>query len=177
MHPFDGERAPCVYDRIDDYFGWLLYKKRALLIGSQSAEDTAGHAAGADESKAKPRLGAEVRKILRAMRRLEAHLTQDIRELDEPLLRCVPALEDMSPHNVWIDAEGHISGIADWGSLVVKPAVLAAEYPEWLDYPDTEHPMLNTKDGRYMEQAMSAERLCVEVEEVGTPLLLCGFGH
>ena len=176
MYPFDGERAPSVYDRIDDYFGWLLYKKRALLIGSQDM----GDAAGADRPgnlKAKPRLGREVRKILRAMQRLECHLAQEIRELDEPLLRCVPVLEDMGPHNVWIDAEGNISGIADWGSLVVKPAVLAAEYPEWLDYPDAEHPALNAKDGRYMERAMTAERLCVELEEVGrTHLWMRGFG-
>lgn len=96
--------------------------------------------------------------------------------LDEPLLRCVPMLEDMSPRNVWIDGEGRITGIADWGSLVMKPAVLAAEYPEWLDYPDTEHPPLDTKDGKWMEQSMTAERLCVEVEEVRVRLLLCDFG-
>lgn len=172
VHPFDGERAPSVYTRIDDYFGWLLHKKRALLAEIEKNENAAGRAAGTEQ--AKPGLGADVKKIRRAMRRLEAHLAQEIRELDEPLLRCVPVLEDMSPRNVWIDAEGRITGIADWGSLVVKPAVLAAEYPEWLDYPDTEHPALNAKDGRYMEQSVTAERLCVEVEEVGA--LLRGFG-
>ena len=154
VHPFDGTRAPAVFERIDDYFGWLLHKKRARLVGAQALGGT-------------PPLSADARRVLRAMRRLESYIAQDIRALDEPLLRCVPALEDMGPRNVWITAEGHVSGVADWGALVVKPAVLAADYPEWLDYPDAEHPALNAKSGRYTEQAIIAERLCVELEEVG----------
>lgn len=163
-----------MYTHIDDYFGWLLHKKRTLLIETEGGENTAGHTT--ETERAKPGRGAESRKIQRKLRGLEVHLAQVISMLDEPLLRCVPMLEDMSPRNVWIDGEGRITGIADWGSLVMKPAVLAAEYPEWLDYPDTEHPPLDTKDGKWMEQSMTAERLCVEVEEVRVRLLLCDFG-
>ncbi|KAH9832511.1 uncharacterized protein C8Q71DRAFT_256693 [Rhodofomes roseus] len=172
-HPLDGTRAPAVFEGIEDYFGWLLNKKRTLLSAAAARDyaDADNDVKPAYGSRAKgaatnAKLDREQARIRRAFARLEVHLAEALRNLDEPLLRCVPVNEDMGPRNVWLDAEGRIAGVVDWGAHVVKPAVLAAAYPSWLSYPDYEYPQLNARDGKYMESAEEAERLCVRLDNI-----------
>ncbi|KZT68711.1 hypothetical protein DAEQUDRAFT_727592 [Daedalea quercina L-15889] len=171
VHPFDGTRAPSLYERIEDYFGWLLDKKRTLLTDTAKRAKEEKDAALKPATRMTPRQmipkpDPELARIRRGFARLEVHLAEAIRNLDEPLLRSVPAHEDLSPRNVWIDAEGRVTGIVDWGAHIVKPAVLAANYPTWVSYPDHEHPELSARSGRYMDSPEEAERLCVKFDHI-----------
>jgi len=169
IHPFDASRAPAVFERIEDYFGWLLQNKRTLMAASiaRAHVENDGSAVTILRTRlADTKADRELAKIRRAFARLEVHLAEAIRNLDKPLLRCVPVNEHLGPRNVCMDAEGQIADVVDWSAHVVKPAILAAAYPSWLSYPDRDHPQLNARDGRYMESPEDAERLCVWLDLV-----------
>ncbi|KAG6901273.1 hypothetical protein C0995_014325 [Termitomyces sp. Mi166 len=99
------------FDDIRDYFDFLLeMKKHSVTIGG----DDGGHL---DE--------------------LRVHMSALLDDLTSrrsvhSLLRCVLAHEDLNDMNILVDERGSITGVIDWEYQLIKPAILAAEYPPWL---------------------------------------------
>jgi hypothetical protein len=50
------------------------------------------------------------------------------------LLRCVLVHNDLNEMNILVDKGGRITGVIDWEYQTLQPAVLAADYPQWLSY-------------------------------------------
>ena len=96
------------------------------------------------------RPGARERALLR-LEQCRKILLEECRTLDSPFLRR-PALrhEDIRPANVLLDQQtGSVTGIIDWEYHSIAPAVLAAEYPPWLNYTGANDPRFGNDGSAY----------------------------
>jgi len=115
-----------------------------------------------------------------ALMRLENLISEIVFGYDAALLRGVPSHhEDFSAQNVFINSEGCITGIIDWEFHMVKPTVLAAAYPSWIDYNGTADPRFVDKKGQFssfwMASPVDAKRLRQEYDAVCVTALKSTF--
>jgi Phosphotransferase enzyme family len=106
-------RASRVFENIQQYLAFLFeMKKNSSLIGG----DDGGHI---DELKG----------------HVEGILVEMLSQMPtSSLLRCILVHNDLNDMNILVDKHGCITGIIDWEYQTLQPAVLAADYPQWLSY-------------------------------------------
>ena len=104
------------------------------------------------------------------LKQLESLISESVSGYDAELLRGVPSHQDFSAHNVFINGEGLITSIIDWEFHIVKPAVLAADYPAWIRYSGTADPRFVDKMSQFssfwMASPVDAKRLRQEYDAV-----------
>ena len=104
------------------------------------------------------------------LKQLESLISESVSGYDAELLRGVPSHQDFSAHNVFINGEGLITSIIDWEFHIVKPAVLAANYPAWIRYNGTADPRFVDKMSQFssfwMASPVDAKKLRQEYDAV-----------
>ena len=104
------------------------------------------------------------------LKQLESLISESVSGYDAELLRGVPSHQDFNGHNVFINGEGLITSIIDWEFHMVKPAVLAADYPAWIRYNGTADPRFVDKTSQFssfwMASPVDAKRLRQEYDAV-----------
>jgi hypothetical protein len=147
-----GLHAPSsVFESIEEYFRWLISIKKSLVaVVGTTKSDLAE---------------AQV-----TLKRLENLISESASGYDAAFLRGVPSHEDLSGQNVFINAQGLITGIIDWEFHMVKPAVLAAAYPSWIRYDGTADPRFVDKKSQFssfwMASPVDAKKLRQEYDAV-----------
>lgn len=113
-----------IFESIEEYFRWLIsVKKTSTAVGTTKPD--------LDEAQV-------------TLEQLENLILEAVSGYDAELLRGVPSHQDFSGQNVFINDEGLITNVIDWEFHVVKPAVLAADYPTWIRYNGTGDPRLSS---------------------------------
>jgi Phosphotransferase enzyme family len=139
-----------VFQSIEEYFKWLISVKKTLAGVGTTKPDL-------DEARA-------------TLERLENLISESVSGYDAAFLRGVPSHQDFCGQNVFINDEGFITGVIDWEFHMVKPAVLAAAYPDWIRYDGTADPRFVNKKGQFssfwMASPVDAKRLRREYDAV-----------
>jgi hypothetical protein len=139
-----------VFESIEEYFRWLIsVKKTSTALGITKPD--------LDEAQV-------------TLKQLENLILESVSRYDAELLRGVPSHQDFSGHNVFINGEGLITSVIDWEFHMVKPAVLAADYPAWIRYNGTADPRFVDKTSQFssywMAGPLDAKRLRQEYDAV-----------
>ena len=104
------------------------------------------------------------------LKQLESLISESVSGYDAELLRGVPSHQDFNGQNVFINGEGLITSVIDWEFHIVKPAVLAADYPAWIRYNGTADPRFVDKMSQFssfwMASPVDAKRLRQEYDTV-----------
>ncbi|KAJ7581085.1 hypothetical protein C8J56DRAFT_256880 [Mycena floridula] len=102
-----------------------------------------------------------------ALRQLEKHLPVLLSVVNQPsALRSVLGHEDLHAQNILASSDGHVTGIVDWEAHCVKPAILGAEYPDWLLYDGPQDPRFASASNWWLESPAESARLCSIFEKV-----------
>ena len=105
--------ASRVFDNIQQYLAFLFeMKKNSPVIGGDDGshiDELKGHVDG---------ILAEILSKMPTSR----------------LFRCVLVHDDLHEMNILVDKGGRITGVIDWEYQTLQPAILAADYPQWLSY-------------------------------------------
>lgn len=144
--------ADKVFDDISEYMAYFFsLKRRSPVIGSDGSALLSAQAVISD-------LEAHVRLLLE-------------RVIGNPsFLRCVLCHGDLHGGNILADSHGNITGILDWELHSIQPAILAAEYPNWLSYDGVEDPRFANPDNWWLESPAESARLRELFEQVGISL-------
>ncbi|KAH9859111.1 kinase-like domain-containing protein [Lenzites betulinus] len=122
--------ATQLFDTLED---WL-----AALVAARARSD----AIGTDP--------AERREGERVLARLAAEFSAMCARLARPALRrCVLVHDDLNHSNILVDAGGDITGIIDWEYASIRPAVMAADYPDFLRYDGVADPALESNKNSF----------------------------
>ena len=148
LAPQHSVSATKVFCDIKEFFDFLFaVKRRSKFIGEDSASRE---------------------RAMTVLNTLEAHIRSLLLTIAAPLLRCTFVHDDLNYANILIDESGRITGVVDWEFHSLQPAILAADYPLWLDYKGCEDPRFAPDGTCWLESREESDRLCAIFEEVRT---------
>lgn len=138
--------ADRVFENLLQYFEFLFELKReSESIGSDVASKERG------------------RRVLQA---LESQIYSLIQTIPASLLHCVLVHDDPNFSNILLDDAGKVTGVVDWEWHSLQPAILAAEYPSWLDCSACYDPRFAVPTDYWLDSQEESKRLCELFEEV-----------
>lgn len=138
--------ADRVFENLQQYFEFLFELKRnSESIGSDT------------ETKERGRGVLQI---------LENQIFSLVQAIPASLLYCVLVHDDPNPSNILLDDVGNVTAVVDWEYHSLQPAILAAEYPSWLDYSACCDPRFAMSTDYWLDSQEESKRLCEVFEEV-----------